>query len=130
MSKRNDTPPPEASKTFEIALGELEEAINQLEAGELPLEESLKLFEKGVASLKTCHTILDKAEKRIRVLVKGANGQPALADAGVAELRESGVTLNSKEPRTPVIGQPPVLESRAPASGQPPPQEDSEAGLW
>ena len=70
--------------SFETCLSELEEAVGKLEAGALPLEESLQLFEKGVASLKQCHAILDKAEQRIRILVKGASGEPALEDADIS----------------------------------------------
>lgn len=59
--------------------------MGKLEAGELPLEQSLQLFEQGVASLKQCHAILDKAEKRIRILVKGVQGEPALEDVDISE---------------------------------------------
>src|SRR5437868_4736373 len=95
MNKRPDSPDPAQPPNFETSLRELEEAVEQLEAGELPLEESLQLFEKGVASLKACHTILDQAEKRIRILVKGAKGEPALQDAGTVETTDSGIALNT-----------------------------------
>ena len=67
--------------TFEQSLAELEEIVAQLEAGEKPLDESLVLYEKGVAALKRCHAILDTAEQRIRVLVKGADGGVSLEEA-------------------------------------------------
>ena len=49
--------------------------------GAKPLDESLALYEKGVGALKHCHGILDKAEKRIRLLVKNERGEPVLEDA-------------------------------------------------
>lgn len=70
-------------KSFEDALNELEDIVGQLEAGTKPLDESLALYEKGVGALKHCHGILDKAEKRIRVLVKNARGEPELRDAEI-----------------------------------------------
>lgn len=67
-------------KSFEDALAELEEIVAQLEGGAKPLDESLDLYEKGVGALKHCHGILDKAEKRIRLLVKNAHGEPELRE--------------------------------------------------
>ena len=55
--------------------------MERLEAGELPLEESLALFEKGVGSLKRCHAILDQAEKRVQVLIQNVNSAPFLSDS-------------------------------------------------
>jgi exodeoxyribonuclease VII small subunit len=66
---------------FEHCLQELEQIVSQLEAGEKPLDESLALYEKGIAALKRCHAILDKAEQRIRMLVKSPDGTPTLRDA-------------------------------------------------
>jgi exodeoxyribonuclease VII small subunit len=79
---------PEANKnssdpSFEMSLAELEEIVSQLEAGEKPLDESLTLYERGVAALKRCHTILDKAEKRIKILVKSSTGEPQVKDADI-----------------------------------------------
>lgn len=65
---------------FESKLAELEEIVRQLEDGEKSLDESLALYERGVASLKDCHAILNHAEKRIRMLVKKTDGAVALAD--------------------------------------------------
>ncbi|HYG77759.1 MAG TPA: exodeoxyribonuclease VII small subunit [Planctomycetota bacterium] len=75
----------EKPKTFEHALEELEEIVSQLEAGEKPLDESLELYEKGVAALRHCHAVLDKAEKRIRLLVKNNRGEPELSDSPVPD---------------------------------------------
>ena len=61
-------------KTFESALGELESIVQQLEQGDLDLEESLKLFEKGVKLSRECRERLAKAERRIEILLTDANG--------------------------------------------------------
>ena len=76
--KTTDATPQPVS--FEVSLRELEETVELLEAGDLPLEESLLLFERGVGSLKRCHAVLDQAEKRVRLLVKNANGSVALEE--------------------------------------------------
>ena len=54
--------------TFEQALAELEEIVRGLEAGNLPLEESLALFERGQAVAAYCNSQLDQAELRIKLL--------------------------------------------------------------
>ena len=61
-------------KTFESALGELEAIVRKLENGDLDLEESLKLFEKGVRLSRECRERLAKAERRIEILLTDANG--------------------------------------------------------
>lgn len=78
MAKKEEGETPER---FEDSLEELESIVSQLESGAKPLEESLALYEKGIAALRKCHGILDKAEKRIKLLVKGANGEPIVGDA-------------------------------------------------
>ena len=59
---------------FEDALQRLEQIVDQLEAGDLPLEESLKVFEEGVALARRCGTYLEEAEKRIELLTKDESG--------------------------------------------------------
>jgi exodeoxyribonuclease VII small subunit len=55
---------------FEDCLARLEQIVSALEAGNLPLEESLKVFEEGVALARHCSRYLDDAERRIERLVK------------------------------------------------------------
>ena len=62
-------------KSFEEVLQELEEIVNRLEQGDLPLEESLQLFEQGVRLSRSCHTKLDEAQKRLEVLLKDEEGK-------------------------------------------------------
>jgi len=59
---------------FEEALKKLEKIVNKLEEGELPIEESLKLFEEGVKLSRIANNVLEGAEKKIEMLVKGENG--------------------------------------------------------
>jgi exodeoxyribonuclease VII small subunit len=56
--------------TFESALQRLEQVVDQLEAGNLGLEESLKVFEEGVSLARRCAKYLDEAEKRIELLTR------------------------------------------------------------
>jgi exodeoxyribonuclease VII small subunit len=63
---------------FEASLEELEKIVQQLEGGELPLEQSLELFERGVGLSEACRKQLDAAETRIEVLMKkGKKVEPA-----------------------------------------------------
>ena len=65
---------PKQKASYEQSLAELESIIGQLEESELPLENALALFEKGVGLLRTCDTHLKSAEGALRELVKGENG--------------------------------------------------------
>ena len=62
------------ANTFEASLKELETIVKQLEEGDMPLEESLKLFETGVRLSRECRERLNNAERRIEVLMKEADG--------------------------------------------------------
>ncbi|HKQ08646.1 MAG TPA: exodeoxyribonuclease VII small subunit [Blastocatellia bacterium] len=59
---------------FEAALRELEQIVEQLEAGDLPLERSLVLFEQGVRLSRDCQKRLDEAERRVEILLKDEGG--------------------------------------------------------
>ena len=58
-------------QTFEQRMEALEEAVRRLESGEEPLEASLAIYEEVVKHLKACHSVLDSAEQRVKVLVDG-----------------------------------------------------------
>lgn len=58
-----------AEKTFEQAMLELSKLVEELEAGDLPLEKSLKLYEKGVALVSQCNTKLAQAHLKVEELV-------------------------------------------------------------
>jgi exodeoxyribonuclease VII small subunit len=59
---------------FEDALARLEQIVDTLEAGNLPLEESLKIFEEGVGLARRCAKYLEDAERRIELLTKDEAG--------------------------------------------------------
>ncbi len=61
-------------KPFETSLAELEEIVAKLEDGDLPLEKSLDLFEKGIKLSRECRDRLSNAERRIEILMKEADG--------------------------------------------------------
>jgi exodeoxyribonuclease VII small subunit len=61
---------------FEECLGRLEQIVTALEAGNLPLEESLKVFEEGVTLARHCARYLAEAERRIEMLAKDETGAP------------------------------------------------------
>jgi exodeoxyribonuclease VII small subunit len=60
--------------TFESSLKELERIVEELEAGDLPLERSLELFEQGVKLSRECQKRLDEAERKVEILLKGVDG--------------------------------------------------------
>ncbi len=64
-----------ANNTFENSMLELEQIVKKLEKGDTTLDESLSLFEKGVKLSKECQNMLDKAEKKVSVLLKNENGE-------------------------------------------------------
>ncbi|HVF89704.1 MAG TPA: exodeoxyribonuclease VII small subunit [Blastocatellia bacterium] len=61
-------------KSFEASLKELEQIVDQLEAGDLSLERSLDLFEQGVRLSRECQKRLDDAERKVEILLKGSGG--------------------------------------------------------
>jgi exodeoxyribonuclease VII small subunit len=64
-----------AEKKFEDAMKRLEDIVNNLEGGELPLEESLKSFEEGMKLLAFCSGKLEEVEKRVSLLIKESDGR-------------------------------------------------------
>lgn len=79
---------------FEEALEELEGLVEQLEDGDLSLEESLAAFEKGVRIARECQDALKQAEQRVQILLQqnGPNGEEQLAP-----FAESGATADADE---------------------------------
>lgn len=81
MSKKNATiasttpeaPPEDPVTRFETALQELENIVTRLEHGDLPLEETLQQFERGMALTRTCRQSLESAELRVRNLLDAEN---------------------------------------------------------
>ena len=71
-------------KDFEAAIAELETIVKKLEEGDLPLEKSLELYERGVQLSRFCHARLEDAEKRIEIL--NERGDVKAAGAAFAPL--------------------------------------------
>ena len=66
----------EQSKSFEASMKRLEEIVRTMERGEMPLEQSLAMFEEGTALVRGCAAMLDEAEMKSGKLMKGPDGQP------------------------------------------------------
>ena len=75
MKKTTGSP----EKTFESQLDALERVVRELERGDLPLEQSLKLFEEGIKLSRECQERLNEAERRIEVLLRDSEGRPGVA---------------------------------------------------
>jgi exodeoxyribonuclease VII small subunit len=59
---------------FEAAMRDLEEIVERLEHGDLPLEESLAAFERGVMLTRSCQAALKEAEQKVEILLRKAGG--------------------------------------------------------
>ena len=64
------------NKTFEDNMQRLEQIVRALERGDVPLEESLKLFQEGTALVQSCGKLLDNAELQVKKIVTAADGSP------------------------------------------------------
>ena len=69
-------------KDFEAAISELETIVKRLEDGDLTLEKSLELFERGVQLSRFCHSRLEEAERRVEILTERGDVKPAPASLG------------------------------------------------
>ena len=75
-------------KDFEAALTELDVIVKKLEDGDIPLEQSLQLFERGVQLSRFCHARLEEAERRIEILSERGDLRPAPATLATGDDRE------------------------------------------
>ncbi|MFN6952644.1 MAG: exodeoxyribonuclease VII small subunit [Albidovulum sp.] len=86
MSDKSTAPHADvAALSFEKALGELEQIVQKLEGGNVPLEDSIAIYERGEALKKRCEALLRDAEARVQKITLAADGSPAGAtplDAG------------------------------------------------
>ncbi len=69
-----------AALPFETAMAELEKIVDQLEKGQVGLEDSIKLYERGEELKKHCDALLKGAEARIEKITLGADGKPKGAE--------------------------------------------------
>ncbi|MCR9150877.1 MAG: exodeoxyribonuclease VII small subunit [Rhodobacteraceae bacterium] len=65
-----------ATMSFEEAMAELERVVGQLERGDVPLEESITLYERGAQLRAHCEAKLKAAEERVEKITRGADGTP------------------------------------------------------
>jgi exodeoxyribonuclease VII small subunit len=77
-------------KDFESAIAELEQIVKTLEEGDLALEKSLELYERGVQLSRFCHARLEEAERRIEILNERGEVKPAPAGLGQGDEGERG----------------------------------------
>lgn len=63
---------------FEDAMARLETIVSELERSELPLDQSLKIFEEGIKLSKTCLKMLDDAERKVEILIQEKDGRKRL----------------------------------------------------
>jgi len=80
-----------AKKTFETAMKQLEQIVQDLETGDMPLEKAIKKFEEGIQISKYCSKKLDESEKRITLLMRDSDGNK------VSEIPFVTENENSKE---------------------------------
>jgi exodeoxyribonuclease VII small subunit len=71
MARKNQPPP----KSFEDALAELEQILADIEGGQVPLEQSLTMYERGQFLVGHCRSVLARAEKQIEVLGRSESGE-------------------------------------------------------
>ena len=80
----SETSPPDIdSLSFEQALAELESIVQQLESGEVELEKSIAIYERGAALRAHCEGKLKNAELKVERIVRGEDGEPAVEPAGL-----------------------------------------------
>ena len=70
---------------LEKSLQDLEALIDELESGELPLEQAMQKFEEGIRLTRNCQAALKDAEQRVEILLKSAGGEEALEEFEVDE---------------------------------------------
>ncbi len=71
-----DAPPDVSTLSFEAALSELEKIVARLEQGQVPLEESIAIYQRGEALKARCDELLKRAEARVETIAVGADGAP------------------------------------------------------
>ncbi len=81
-----------AKRTFEQAMKQLEQIVQDLESGDMPLEKAIKKFEEGIQLSKYCSGKLDESEKKITILMKDAAGD--VSDIPFSEQRQQPVISN------------------------------------
>lgn len=97
MSNQVKKPAPEAN--FEQAMKRLEEIVEQMESGELPLEDLIVRYEEGMKLVKVCQERLASAEKRIEIITRNSAGKPVVKEFEPAAASAATEPETKGEPR-------------------------------
>ncbi len=89
-------PPRKNVETFESALARVEQIAGQMETGDLPLDDLVRVYEEGLRLIRFCSERLEEAEKRLQVITRDAAGRPQ----GVASVRNPDEIQPSTPPET------------------------------
>ena len=81
---------------FEKSFQQLEKIVQRLEGEELPLDESLQLFEEGIRLSRFCHQRLEEVEKKIELILADAKGQPRVEPFQDADDEDADHELDSE----------------------------------
>jgi exodeoxyribonuclease VII small subunit len=81
---------------FEDAMARLETIVAELEKGDLPLDESLKIFEEGIKLSKNCLKMLDEAERKVEILIQDRDGKKRIRAISLDE--ESSELVATDDP--------------------------------
>lgn len=76
MSGAQEQQTPVERMSFEAAMAELEQVVGRLESGEVPLQDSIRLYERGDALRKRCEALLREAEQKVEQITTDAEGNP------------------------------------------------------
>ncbi len=78
--------------SFEISLKELEEIVEQLEKGDMTLDETLAKYERGIKIYKQCYQILEKTEKKINILLKDTTGENTVKEFNIEKTHDEDLS--------------------------------------
>jgi len=82
---------------FETSLKELEEIVGQLETNDLTLDETLAKYESGIKIYKQCNQLLEKAEKKINILLKNSIGETRTEEYSLKKTTDTEPSTNEEE---------------------------------
>ncbi len=97
-SAATGSPPPRAPLSYEAAVERLESIVAQIESGEIGLEDSMALYEEGIALTQRCKEILATAEQRVEALSRRTQDGKPLRPNSAAAMTDQGASAGSDEP--------------------------------
>lgn len=108
MKEKQDKP---AHGNFEKDLEKLEQIVQNLEKGELTLEEALKQFEEGIRLARQCEKALSEAERKIEILLKNEDGEIEAKPFGLSDTDNVEGTLTNKLADSEKVAQPRIKKA-------------------